>query len=99
MERVVLKISATHNEDWRMEIMMFLQGNHPTDGEAWIKRMEAGTRPYKIMDGELFKEGVCWLLLKCPSRCEGQKLMKKTHSGICGSHIGPRSLLGKVFYQ
>jgi hypothetical protein len=35
-------------------------------------------------------------LLKCLSRTEGQELMKYIHSGICGSHIGLRALLGNI---
>jgi hypothetical protein len=50
-----------------------------------------------IIEGELFKQGVCSPLLKCLSRTEGQELMKEIHSGICGVHIGSRPLLGKVF--
>jgi ribonuclease HI len=39
MERAVLTISPVHSEDWRTEIVSFLQGNHPSDDEAYIKRM------------------------------------------------------------
>jgi hypothetical protein len=38
-------------------------------------------------------------LLKCLSRAEGIELMKEIHAGLCGSHIGSRPLLGKVFRQ
>jgi hypothetical protein len=34
--------------------------------------MQARARPYKIIEGELYKEGVCSPLLKCISRDEGQ---------------------------
>jgi hypothetical protein len=99
MERVVLTISSVHNEDWRIEIVSFLQGNYPLDDEAYIKRMHVRTRPYVIIEGQLFKQGVCSPLLKCLSRAEGQELMKEIHSGICGAYIGSRPLLCKVFRQ
>jgi hypothetical protein len=54
MERAVLVISPVHSEDWRTEIISFLQGN-----------------------------------------C----LSNEIHAGLCGSHIGSRPLLGKVFRQ
>jgi hypothetical protein len=47
---------------------MFLQDNVPTDDEVWVKRMEARTRPYKIIEEKLYKEGMCSPLLKCLSR-------------------------------
>jgi hypothetical protein len=99
MERAVLAISPVHNEDWRTEIISFLQGNCLSDDEVYNKRMEARTRPYVIIQGELYKHGVCSPLLKCLSRTEGIKLMKEIHAGLCGSHIGSGPLLGKVFRQ
>jgi ribonuclease HI len=82
MERAVLTISHVHSEDWRTEIISFLQGNCLLDDEAYNKRMEARTK-----------------LLKCLSRTEGIELMKEILAGLCGSHIGSRPLLGKVFRQ
>ena len=99
MERAVLTISHVHSEDWRTEIISFLQGNRLSDDEAYNNRMEARTKPYVIIEGELYKHGVCSPLLKCLSRNEGQELMKEIHAGLCGAHIRSRPLLGKVFRQ
>jgi ribonuclease HI len=59
MERVVLAISPLHSEDWRTDIISFLQGNCLSDDEDYNKRMEARTRLYIIIEGELYKHGVC----------------------------------------
>jgi hypothetical protein len=99
MERAVLTISPVHSKDWRTEIVSFLQSNCLSDDESYNKRMEARTRPYVIIEGELYKHGVCSSLLKCLSRTEGQQLMKEIHAGLCGAHIGSRPLLGKIFRQ
>jgi ribonuclease HI len=99
MERAVLTISPVHSEDWRTEIISFLQGNCLSSDEAYNKRMEARTRPYVMIEGELYKHVVCSPLLKCLSRTEGMELMKEIHAGLCGSHIRSRPLLGKVFRQ
>jgi ribonuclease HI len=85
MERAVLTISPVHSVDWRTEIISFLQGNCLSSDEAYNKRMEARTRPYVIIEGELYKHGVCSPLLKCLSRTEGMELMKEIHAGLCGS--------------
>jgi hypothetical protein len=99
MERAVLTISPVHSEDWRTEIISFLKGNCLLDDEDYNKRIEARTRPYVMIKGELYKHGVCSPLLKCLSRTEGIELMKEIHAGLCGSHFGSRPLLGKVFRQ
>jgi hypothetical protein len=51
MKRAVLTISHVHSEDWRTEIVSFLQGNWFLDNEAYNKRMEAMTMPYVIIEG------------------------------------------------
>jgi hypothetical protein len=99
LERAVLNISSVYREDWRTEIMSFLEGNFLSDDEAYNKRIAARARPYVIIEGELYKHEVCSPLLKCLSRAEGIELMKEIHAGLCGSHIGSRPLLGKVFRQ
>jgi hypothetical protein len=65
-----IKAPSVHSEDWRTEIISFLQGNCLSSDEAYNKRMEARTRPYVIIEGELYKHGVCSPLLKCLSRTE-----------------------------
>jgi hypothetical protein len=99
MERAVLTISLVHSEDWRTEIVSFLQGNCLSADEVYNKRMEARTRPSVIIEEELYKHGVCSPLLKFLSRVEGQELMKEIHARLCGAHLGSRPLLGKVFRQ
>jgi hypothetical protein len=99
MERAVLTISPLHSKDWTTEIISFLQGNCLSDDDVYNKRMEARTRPYVIIVGELYKQGVYSPLLKCLSKAEGQELMKEIHAGLCGAHIGSRPLLGRVFRQ
>jgi hypothetical protein len=58
MERAVLTISPVHNEDWRTEIVSFLQGICLSNDEAYNKRIEARTRPYVIIEGKFYKQGV-----------------------------------------
>jgi hypothetical protein len=42
MERAVLTISPIHIEDWRTEIVSFLQGTYPSDNKAYIKECKPG---------------------------------------------------------
>jgi hypothetical protein len=83
MDRAVLTISHVHSEDWRTEIISFLQGNCLSDDEVYNKRIEARTRPYVMIKGELYKHGVCSPILKCLSRTEGIKLMKEKSMQVC----------------
>jgi hypothetical protein len=54
---------------------------------------------YKIVEGRLYKKGAHEILLKCVSRAEGIEMLNEIHSGECGHHAAPRSLVGKAFRQ
>jgi ribonuclease HI len=82
LERAILNISPAYSEDWRTEIISFLQGNFLSDDEAYNRRIEARARPYVIIEGELYKRGVCSPLLKCLSRSEGIELIR-TYMQVC----------------
>jgi ribosomal protein L28 len=62
-------------------------------------RMQARAKDYVLKDDNLFKLGVCASLLKCITQEQGIELMKEIHSGMCGSHIATRALVGKAFRQ
>jgi hypothetical protein len=71
MERAILTVSPIHSEDWRTKNLTFLRRNYLADDKLYIKRMQARTSPYKIIEGELYKEGVRSPMLKCISRDKG----------------------------
>jgi hypothetical protein len=47
----------------------------------------------------MYKKGVVQPLLECISQTKGRELLQEIHSGICGSHIGPRALSAKALRQ
>ena len=47
----------------------------------------------------LYKASITASLLKCVTFHEGKQLLKEIHEGSCGSHNGPRALVGKAFRQ
>jgi len=92
-------VLLTDGEDWRHAITDSLKGKTAVDDEALARRMEARARNYTIIGGILYKKGVVQPLLKCISQIEGRELLQEIHSGICGSHIGPRALSTKALRQ
>jgi len=92
-------VLLTEGEYWRQAISDSLKDKTATDDEASTKRMEARARNYTIIDGNLYKKGVVQPLLKYISQTEGRELLQEIHSGICGSHIGPRALSTKALRQ
>ena len=96
LPKAFCSVLLTREEDWRQAIVDFLDGKTATEDEAATKRMEARARNYTIIDRNLYKKGVVLPLLKCIAQTEGRELLQEIHSGICGSHIGPRALSAKA---
>jgi hypothetical protein len=61
--------------------------------------MQQRARGYKVFNGKLYKASVIAPLLKCITISEGKQLLKEIHKGFCGSHNGPKALVGKAFRQ
>ena len=68
-EEPVKFINTITSEDWRATIMAYLRGHFIPEDDKEEKRMVLRARNYKIINGNLYRGGVCAPLLKCIS-CE-----------------------------
>ncbi|GAU44771.1 hypothetical protein TSUD_138830 [Trifolium subterraneum] len=87
---------VVEEEDWRSPIIRYLQMDAlplARDEAAKIRKMAAW---YTLVGGKLYKRAFLALMLLCVSNTEACKIIKEIHEGSCGSHIGSRSLAGKV---
>ena len=91
-------VLITESKDWRQLIKDHLNNVHHPEDEASTARMVARARSYTMIDDILYKKGIVQPLLKCITQSEGKEL-QEIHSGICGSHIGPRALSAKAIMQ
>lgn len=88
-------INAIHCDDWRAPIVAILRGYLKPELKEEENRIRQRARGYKIINVELYKASVIALLLKCVTISEGKQILKQIHEGSCGSHNGPRALVGK----
>ena len=92
------EILITKIEDWRQLIIDQINGVYQAKDEHSAMRMAARARSYTLVDGTLFKKGVVQPL-KCITQNDGKELLQEIHSGMCGSHIGPRALSAKAIRE
>ena len=96
-QEVPREVHIIQREDWRAPIMAYLHGHYEPEDEVNEVRMKHRTRNYKIINNQLYKQGICEPLLKCISAEEGKELLLEIHEGICGTHLGARAMAGKAF--
>ena len=98
-QEVPREVHIIQSEDWRAPIMAYLHGYYEPEDEVNEVRMKHRTRNYKIINNQLYKQGICEPLLKCISVEEGRELLSEIPEGICGTHPGARTMIGKAFRQ
>jgi len=60
------------------------------------KKIKRNSAKYTLVDGELFRHGFTHPILVCARGYLCTRIMAELHEGICGSHVGGRSLASKV---
>jgi len=85
--------------DWRYPLLQCLvDGTLPSDqAEAW--RVTRRAKTFLLLDGEMYKHSPSGILMRCITLLEGIKLLEDIHSGACGHHAAPQTLVGNAFRQ
>jgi len=85
--------------DWRYTLLQCLvDGTLPPD-QAEARRVARRAKTFVLLDGEMYKRSPSGILMRCIPCLEGIKLLQDIHSGACGHHAVPRTLVGKAFRQ
>ena len=80
-------------------IVSFLQDGYlPQDAEE-AKKIKKKAARFSILNDTLYKKGFSIPYLKCVDEEEAKYILEEINEGVCGDHIGPRSLVSKVFEQ
>ncbi|XP_025664456.1 uncharacterized protein [Arachis hypogaea] len=89
-------LSVTQEANWRSPYIQYLQTRIlPGDVEnARHFRQQASF--FTIYNNCLYRRGFSRPLLKCLCRTEADLALAEAHEGICGTHLGARSLSSKI---
>ena len=63
---------------------------------AEARKIKKNSSKYTLIDGKMFRHGFTHPILVCVSSKQCTRIMAELHEGICGSHIGGRSLSSKA---
>jgi len=92
-----MQVCALEEGDtWMTPYRRYLaDGILPAEPEE-VNKMKRNVARYTLVDGTLFRHGFTHPILTCVSGDECTRIMAELHEGICGSHVGGRSLASKV---
>ena len=84
---------------WVQHIVRFLQTGDLPEEQEEVEKVARRSALYQFVDDVMYRRRPNGVKLKCIPWEEGLELLAEIHGGICGSHIGSRALVGKVFRQ
>ncbi|GKV43029.1 hypothetical protein SLEP1_g50370 [Rubroshorea leprosula] len=84
---------------WMDPIISFLRdGIVPADKQEEMRLRKKASR-YTLVNEILYKRSFSLPLLRCLNPYEAEYALREVHEGVCGSHIGARTLAHKVLRQ
>ncbi|XP_065017705.1 uncharacterized protein LOC135644166 [Musa acuminata AAA Group] len=84
---------------WVQALLRFKRdGTLPLD-EAAARRLRRTYAWYTEESGRLYRQSFTYPLLRCLEPDEAQAVLAETHEGVCGEHIGGRTLAHKILRQ
>ena len=75
-----------------------IDGRLPDDPKE-ASKIRARSARFTNHRGSLYKRGFFTPILKCIVGKDADYVLREVHEGICGNHIGARTLAGKVLRQ
>ncbi|GKV41376.1 hypothetical protein SLEP1_g48919 [Rubroshorea leprosula] len=100
MKPRVMEISTDPDTpSWTDSIVSFLRdGIVPEDKQEAMKLRKKASR-YTLVARVLYKRSFSLPLLWCLNPYEAEYALREVHEGVCGSHVGARTLAHKVLRQ
>jgi hypothetical protein len=89
------------NQDWQTPYLQYLlRGELPLD-KAEARRLARHAKSFILLgdEKELYHHSPLGILQRCIFVAQGHELLQEIHSGACGHHAAPRTLVGNAFRQ
>ena len=81
---------------WTILILSYLKdGRLPSDPEE-AKKIQKRAARFTVLNDELYKRGFSQPYLRCVEEEEAKYVLEEVHKGVCGDHMGAKSLVRKI---
>ncbi|XP_057719474.1 uncharacterized protein LOC130933882 [Arachis stenosperma] len=87
---------AREATDWRTPYVDYLKSGNVPASRTNPRLFKRKASHFTLIGDDLYKRGFSRMPLKCLRNKESDLAMSEVHEGICGTHIGKRSLAAKL---
>uniref|UniRef100_A0A2N9GIS8 Integrase catalytic domain-containing protein n=1 Tax=Fagus sylvatica TaxID=28930 RepID=A0A2N9GIS8_FAGSY len=81
---------------WMTPIISYLERGTLPDDRHEARKVKVRASRFTMLQGTLYKKGFSFPYLRCLTPAEAEYVLKEIHEGICGNHLGARSLAKKI---
>ena len=92
--RNVQEIGSDSN--WTASLISYLKNGVLLDGKKAARKLKVQAVRFVLIKDVLYKRGFSRPYLRCLGTEEADYVMREVHEGICGNHLGSRSLVHKL---
>ncbi|XP_066384656.1 uncharacterized protein [Miscanthus floridulus] len=83
--------------DWRTPYLDYLLLEALPMDKMEAQRLARRAKSFVLIEGEHYRQSHTEILQRCIPIEQGKWLMSDIHSGVCGLHVVPRTLVGNAF--
>ena len=80
-------------------IRLFLATGELPDDSDKVHKVRIQSARFSMVDGQLYKRSIGSPYLMCLTPEQGQYVLAELHEGICGNHLGGRTLAHQAHTQ
>ena len=85
----------THS-GWTSPILLFLRDGRLPPNLEEAKKIQKRAARFTILNDELYKRGYSQPYLRCIEEEKARYVLEEVHGGVCGDHMGAKSLVRKI---
>ncbi|GKU90818.1 hypothetical protein SLEP1_g4769 [Rubroshorea leprosula] len=81
---------------WTTPLINYLQSGELPEDLSAAKLIKRKVAHFTLLDNQLYKRAASMPLLRCLTPYEAEYAVREVHKGVCGTHIGGRTLARKL---
>ena len=88
--------SIRNSSGWTNPILSFLRDGRLPQNPEKARKIQKRAARFTVLNDELYKRGYSQPYLRCIEGEEAKYVLEEIHGGVCGDHMGAKSLVRKI---
>ena len=84
---------------WMDPLVQYINTGELLNDRNKAHKIQIQSTKFSLVNGQLFKRSLDGSYLKCLTTEQGQYVLAELHEGICGNHLGGRTLAHRAYTQ